>query len=264
MRRRPWRVCYHSAEEMPEVEDATARIVIASPPFTNSPDGKSLDKADYLRFIQVVFSEACRVLSANGVLVTVNTDLRDHARYNRGDRRFDGLLWQKHCDLRAVAESVGFLCVDTKIWVKSLKRNLYRYAFAYVQIFKKDSRTRYATVRLRTREEFGPDVWVLDRGTHRQQSRGPVFRDAIHPGIVERCLEQFTRSGDLIVSPFAGSGTVLSVANLMGRRSIGYEINTELRPLIEASISVPEQFPAYVGCLTRYGKVSRRCKRRTD
>src|SRR5437588_775832 len=115
---------------MAEIKDDEARLVVASPPFTNRPDGKTLDKLDYLSFIRRVFYESLRILAPGGVLVSINTDLRDHARYNRGDGRFDGLLWQKHCDLRQAAEGVGFKCFETKIWAKSLKRNLYRYTFA--------------------------------------------------------------------------------------------------------------------------------------
>lgn len=38
-------------------------------------------------------------------------------------------------------------------------------------------------------------------------------------------IEIFSRPGDLIVDPFAGSGTFLKVANEMGRKAIGAEIN---------------------------------------
>lgn len=242
-----WAVYYHSSEEMPEVKNGAAQLVIASPPFTNQPDGKTLDKSDYLQFIQRVFCEVLRVLMPGGILVSINTDLRDHARYNRGDTQFDGLLWQKHCDLRRIAESIGFRCVDTKIWAKSLNRNVYRYTFAYLQFFQKASSSLHNSFRQRVSDGFGPDVWLLERGTYRRDSRGYVFRDAIHPEIVRRCLEQFTSPGDLVVSPFAGSGTILSLAKLMGRRCIGYEINRDLRRLITESIERPERFWAHLG-----------------
>src|SRR5688572_5657614 len=116
-------IYFHSSEEMPEIRSDQAQLVIASPPFTNHSNGKILDKQEYLGFIHRVFREVWRVLKPGGILVTINTDLRDHARYNSGDKQFDGLLWQKHADLRAVAERLGFLCIDAKIWAKSLNRN---------------------------------------------------------------------------------------------------------------------------------------------
>jgi DNA modification methylase len=244
-----WTVYYHSSEQMPEIRNGAAQLVIASPPFTNQLDGKILDKKDYLDFIQRVSRELLRVLMPGGILVTINTDLRDHARYNRGDKQFDGLLWQKHCDIRMVAENTGFRCLDTKIWVKSLNRNVYRYTFAYIQFFQKSNASLRRQLPKEIVDTFAPDVWLLEKGTTRRDSRGYVFRDAIHPKIVRRCLEQFTSSRDLVVSPFAGSGTILSVAKLMGRRSVGYEINTNLKHLIKESIETPERFFAYRGCL---------------
>ena len=230
---------------MLEIRNGSAQLVIASPPFTNQSNGKTLDKKDYLNFIQRVIRELGRALKPGGVLVTINTDLRDHSRYNRGDKRFDGLIWQKHSDLRALAEDEGLRCIDTKIWAKSLKRNIYRYSFAYLQFFQKPG----ASLRRRSPREiadrFDPDVWLLEKGMTRRDSRGFVFRDAIHPEIVKRCLERFTSTGDLVISPFAGSGTILSVANLMGRRCVGYEINRELKVLIEESIRTPQSFSAY-------------------
>lgn len=238
-------IYFHTSEEMPELRNGTAQIAIASPPFTNRLDGKALDKQDYLRFIDRVFQELRRVLEPGGILVTVNTDLRDHARYNRGDKRFDGLLWQKHGDLRAVAEGLGFLCVDTKIWVKSLNRNLYRYTFAYIQIFRKQRASGMPLWRKGISRAFGPDVWLLERGTTRRDKHGVLFRDAIHPELVRRCVEQFTSPGDLVISPFAGSGTVLAVATMLRRRSVGYEVDKKLKRLINDSIKAPQRFAAY-------------------
>lgn len=249
-RKELWTVYYHSSEEMPEIGNGSAQIAIASPPFTNQLDGKTLDKNDYLSFIRRVFCEVLRVLTPGGILVSINTDLRDHARYNGGDTRFGGLLWQKHCAIRRVAESIGFRCVDTKIWAKSLKRNVYRYAFAYIQFFRKASAGAGGSLRGRVTDAFAPDVWLFSGGTSRRDSRGHVFRDAIHPEIVKRCLDQFTSPGELVISPFAGSGTILSVARLMGRRCIGYEINSDLKPLIKESIETPERFSAYLGLLS--------------
>lgn len=240
-----WRVYFHTAEKMGEISDSSAQIAIASPPFTNHRDGKTLNKKEYLSFIERVFFETSRVLNPGGFLVTVNTDLRDHARYNDGNSTFNGLVWHKHSDLRQVAEQAGFRCIDTKIWAKSLQRDVYRYTFAYIQFFVKPNSGKQYTERKRISKEYGPDVWLLEKGTLRRDARGFTFRDAIHPEIVVRCLRQFTSPGDLVISPFTGSGTVLAVAKMMGRRSIGYEINRNLEQLIRESVGTPDHFKAY-------------------
>jgi len=246
------RIYYHSSEEMPEIRDASANLVVASPPYTNCRDGKTLDKTEYLLFLSAVFREARRVLRPGGYLVTINTDLRDHARHNGGDKAFDGLVWHKHTAIRGVSEGIGFRCVDTKIWAKSLSGNPYRYTFAYVQFFKKPAspRGRCACGR-KEAAGFAADVWLLEGGMQRRDSAGRLFRDAVHPEIVSRCIERFTARGDLVVSTFTGSGTVPAVAEILGRRCIGYEIDARLESLIEESVHHPERFPAYRTLLQR-------------
>jgi DNA modification methylase len=242
-------VFYHSSESMPELSNHSAQLVIGSPPFTNHPDGKTLDKLLYLRFVRTVFREASRVLKPGRLLVIINTDLRDHSRYNRGDVKFNGLLWQKHSSIRKVAQSIDFRCVETKIWAKSLSRNIYRYGFAYIQFFQKTGEGKSNSVRESIRKSFAPDVWLLQGGGSRRDSRGFVFRDAFHPEIVSRCLEQFTAPGDLVVCPFAGSGTVPAVARLLGRRCVAFETDKHLKPLIEETVARPERFPAFLRLL---------------
>jgi 16S rRNA G966 N2-methylase RsmD len=49
-------------------------------------------------------------------------------------------------------------------------------------------------------------------------------------------VEMFTKPNDLIVEPFAGSGTTLLVANQKGRRIIGAEINEETYNIAKANL----------------------------
>lgn len=232
-------VHFHSSETMIEVSDATARLVFASPPFTNNADGKTLDKIDYLDFVGRVFAEAYRALVAGGVLVSLNTDLRDHARYNRGNRSFDGTVWHKHYAIREVAERAGFRSIDYKIWMKSEKENLYRFNFSHIMVFAKPGGKVVRAYAPRRAPGYGPDVWQLKDSMQRRDSEGFLFRDAIHPEIVKRAVDEFSRPGDLVLSPFAGSGTIVTVAELMGRNWVGYEINTRLRKLIQESVQGP-------------------------
>ena len=44
-------------------------------------------------------------------------------------------------------------------------------------------------------------------------------------GSAMHLIEHYTKPGDLVLDPFAGSGTVLLAAFLLGRRAIGYEID---------------------------------------
>lgn len=65
-----------------------------------------------------------------------------------------------------------------------------------------------------------PDVWYLATGNG-EGAHVAVFPDKLP----EICITASTRPGDLVLDPFAGSGTTLGVARRLGRRSIGIELN---------------------------------------
>jgi site-specific DNA-methyltransferase (adenine-specific) len=57
-------------------------------------------------------------------------------------------------------------------------------------------------------------------------------RERLHPnekpaGLVAKFIDAHTSPGDLVLDPFAGSGTTLAVARSMGRRAIGIELERE-------------------------------------
>ena len=67
-----------------------------------------------------------------------------------------------------------------------------------------------------------PDVWFMATGN------GEGRHVAVFPETLpELCITASTRPGDLVLDPFAGSGTTLRVARRLRRRSIGIELNPE-------------------------------------
>jgi len=56
--------------------------------------------------------------------------------------------------------------------------------------------------------------------------------------IPRRLISLFSYVGETVLDPFLGSGTTVKVAREMGRNSWGYEIDLELRPVIEEKIGL--------------------------
>jgi DNA modification methylase len=78
------------------------------------------------------------------------------------------------------------------------------------------------TFRLNPKGCVAVDVWSLPAG----DSRAPhyaTFPERLIKPIIRAC----SNPGDLILDPFAGSGTTCSVAKKLGRHFIGVELNRD-------------------------------------
>ena len=78
------------------------------------------------------------------------------------------------------------------------------------------------------------DVWGVDEkyfgrvsGAHSNKERRPQHPNQVPEVVVKRALLATTNPSDLVLDPFAGSGTTGTVARALGRRSIGIEISPE-------------------------------------
>ncbi len=54
--------------------------------------------------------------------------------------------------------------------------------------------------------------------------------------IVRRCVRLFTYVGDVVLDPFAGSGTTLKVAKELKRNYVGYEISKSYERIINLKL----------------------------
>lgn len=65
-------------------------------------------------------------------------------------------------------------------------------------------------------------IWTIPHYIQKKDRKHPTqFPEAL----VERMIKRGSKEGDLVLDPFAGSGTTLAVAKKLGRKYIGFEIN---------------------------------------
>ena len=70
------------------------------------------------------------------------------------------------------------------------------------------------------------DTWFVSRvcGTFKERLNHPC---QMPEGVLERIIRVASNPGDLVIDPFAGSGTTLAVAQKLGRRFLGCELSDE-------------------------------------
>ena len=82
------------------------------------------------------------------------------------------------------------------------------------------------------------DVWIFSHVHYCNENRQK------HPtqkpeGLIERMILSSSDKGDMVVDPFAGSGTTLRVCQQTGRKCIGIELNKDYVSMIKERLSKP-------------------------
>ena len=97
------------------------------------------------------------------------------------------------------------------------------------------------------------DTAYITHGYHRYPAK-------FIPQIVSRLAEKYTKEGDLIVDPFGGCGTTLVESKVMGRPSVGVDINPVAVLITKAKITpidpqkIEKAFAALKAKLDTYNK----------
>lgn len=88
--------------------------------------------------------------------------------------------------------------------------------------------------------------WVFNKRPHVPYERGefdyPVVRGSEHPtkkpdGLFQDLIEMFTNKGDVVLDPFAGTGTTAVAAQRTGRTHISFELEKEYFELAVAALN---------------------------
>lgn len=97
-----------------------------------------------------------------------------------------------------------------------------------------DRQIKYKDKRAAAGGKIMGDVWQIPRvcGTFKERVQGVPTQ--LPSELVRRIIGVSSNEGDMILDPFAGSGTVCAVAEEMNRRSVGIELNPEYAAIAEA------------------------------
>ena len=246
----------HAKEALHLLPSASIQTVVTSPPYWSLRDydvdrqigcGELL--GDYIAEIVETFEELGRVLSSDG---TVWLNIGD--AYTSGNRRYrapdkknraramsirpptpEGL---KPKDLIGLPWRLAFALQDAGWWLRS--EVIWNKPNAHPESVRDRPTKAHETIFLfsKSQDYFydvdavrGPNArrlrttWDISTEPRKRIVENQDDHPAIMPAaLAERCIALTSRNGDVVLDPYAGSGTTLVAAQQMKRRWVGVEL----------------------------------------
>lgn len=215
---------------LPALPAGCARLVFADPPFNigyryDAYDDRQ-DRDAYLEFARKWVAECVRVLAPDGSMwVAIGDDFAAEHRLildAAGLFRRSWVIWHY---------TFGVYC-PTK-WGRDHTHLLYytrdpkRFVFDADAVKVPSARqAKYGDKRAAAGGRVPGDVWTFPRvcGTFRERNKAG-HTCQMPEAVLERIVRACSAPGDLVLDPFAGSGTSLAVAKRLGRRWYGCELS---------------------------------------
>jgi len=264
------KVYYKKAQEMEEVEDNSIALIITSPPYPmiemwdeifsqqNKEIKAALEVGDaILAFekmhieLDKVWKELYRILIPGGIVCinigdatrTINKNFQlfpSHSRITNafqklGFQNLPEILWRKQTNAPNKFMGSGMLPPGAYVTLEH----------EYILIFRKGEKREFKSKDLmenrresayfwEERNTWFSDVWDfkgISQGLNNKETRK---RSAAYPfDLAFRLINMFSVRNDTILDPFLGTGTSSLAAMVSERNSIGYEIDENLKEIIQ-------------------------------
>jgi site-specific DNA-methyltransferase (adenine-specific) len=239
------RIVPHTSEDMAELPAGCAHLMVTSPPYNAGKEyDQDLTLDEYRALLRRVFAETYRVLVSGGracvnvanlgrkpylpLHAFVIQDMLDIGFHMRGE-----VIWDK-----------GSSASSSTAWGswRSAANPVLRDVHEYVLVFSKETFSRKAEGRRSTitRDaflEWTKSVWSFPAASARKIGHPAPFPEELP----RRLIELYSFRGDVILDPFCGSGTTCLAAANLGRRFVGYEIESKYVHLAEARLAARDR-----------------------
>jgi site-specific DNA-methyltransferase (adenine-specific) len=229
-----------SSVKMEELPDNSVHLMVTSPPYNVSKEyDNDLSLNEYLSLLNTVWRETYRVLVPGG-RACVNIA-------NLGRKPYIPL----HSHIIEGMREIGYLMRGEIIWNKassaspstawgswlSAANPVLRDIHEYILVFSKETFSRKKEFRENTIEkaeflEWTKSVWTFPAVSARQIGHPAPFPVELP----HRLIQLYTFKDDVILDPFAGSGSTCLAAVKDKRNYVGYDINSEYVNLAEKRI----------------------------
>ena len=255
------KIIFGDCREMNEIE-TPVHLAVTSPPYFNAPfdyPGLFKNYEEFLGLLKDVARQLKEKLDQGRIACFVTQDMR-----------IKGKLYPICADLIKIMLDAGFDYREKIIWripegyVRISRRSgvliqnqqpMYFYPdnlFEEILVFQ-NGQFDYKLIKKFPKEvlkesridikKFNQEKWFLSVWdiTNVLPLPGRLEKGiaAFPEEIPRRLIRLYSFPGEIVLDPFLGSGTTSKVAMMLGRNSIGYEIDLELKPVIKRKLSQP-------------------------
>ena len=263
---------FENSQNMQHIENESIHLVVTSPPYPmiemwdeiffnmNQKIKDSFNKNDYRTSFQLMheelnktWKECVRVLKEGGIIAI---NIGDATRTL--NKNFQ--LFTNHVKIIEFMQSLGMQSLPPIIWRKTSNKpnkfmgsgmlpiNAYvTLEHEYILIFRKGNKRKFnkeETLKRRKsaffweeRNKWFSDVWTDIVGENQKiEKKLKINRDrnaAFPLELALRLINMFSIYEDTILDPFLGTGTTTIASAILGRNSIGYEIDQSFENLIK-------------------------------
>ena len=231
-------------------------LICTDPPFNTGKDWGAFDDRwkggldEYLKFMEARVVECRRVLKDTGSLYlhcdpTASHYLKVMLDSVFGIKQFrNEIVWKRHCSKSNMARSKFYPAHDAILFYTVTNDNVFYPTYLPIS---ESSKKRYNLT-----DESGRKYFVLQQGERRKKARhvyldeskgvsldtfwienlqlGNSSKERLgYPtqkpvALYERMIKASSNQHDIVLDPFAGSGTTLDAAHTLGRHWIGIDI----------------------------------------
>lgn len=257
------RVILGDCRQMPELPDGSVHLVVTSPPYANLKDyapgnpSQLGDIDNYERFLdelEKVWEECFRVLIPGGRICCVvgdvnvarssggrhhvlplSADIRVRAR-RLGFDNLQGILWYKVANIRVEASKSTRYLGKPNLPGGIVKNDVEHILFMRKPGYRSPSGEMEEASFINTDNyvQWFRSIWDDIHGASLRDHPAPF-----PPALAARLIQMFSFAGDVVLDPFAGTGTTALAAMMHGRSSVSYEVEPQYVGLIKERLGQP-------------------------